>query len=361
MRVETKVSKMTLEEYIKKVAYTDKLPKDISPILFGVYGEVGSIMTAVKKEYREPNETEVQRQNRLEEFGDTLWYIAALCRRLELPLEEIIKEVNSNGKYDSKHSTSKAPDGSTRYSTGIDSGVEVDLLQKELMFLGKSVADLFDDTTKAVGKKGHLNNLVDGFLRTLNVADFSLKEVVCANWRKISDRFLEPESQNLPNFDCEFSEDERLPSKFSIEIRQNKSEQCYLRWKGVKIGDPLTDSISDRDGYRYHDVFHFAYAAILHWSPVIRSLIKHRRRSNRIIDEEEDGGRAKVVEEGLTAWIFTQAKHRDYFEGCSTLSFDILKTVRQFTEGYEVNQCPLYLWEKAILEGYRVFRELLTC
>lgn len=66
MRVETKVSKMTLDEYIKKVAYTDKLPKDISPILFGVYGEVGSIMTAVKKEYREPNETEVQRQNRLD-------------------------------------------------------------------------------------------------------------------------------------------------------------------------------------------------------------------------------------------------------------------------------------------------------
>ena len=33
------------------------------------------------------------------------------------------------------------------------------------------------------------------------------------------------------------------------------------------------------------------------------------------------------------------------------LSFDILKTVRQFVTGYELEQCPLWLWEDAICKG----------
>ena len=30
----------------------------------------------------------------------------------------------------------------------------------------------------------------------------------------------------------------------------------------------------------------------------------------------------------------------------------------EFVSGYEVEKCPLKLWEKAILEGYAVFRQL---
>jgi hypothetical protein len=126
----------------------------------------------------------------------------------------------------------------------------------------------------------------------------------------------------------------------------------------VFIGDPLTDNIGDPDGYRFHDVFHFAYAAILHWSPVFRALIKQKRKSSARHDEAEDGGRAIVVEEGLTAWIFSRAKDLRYFEGHDRVSYGILKTIQEFTTGYEVSRCPLKLWERAILQGYRVFREL---
>ena len=34
------------------------------------------------------------------------------------------------------------------------------------------------------------------------------------------------------------------------------------------------------------------------------------------------------------------------------------KTIGEFVSGYEVEKCPLKLWEKAILEGYAVFRQL---
>jgi hypothetical protein len=35
-----------------------------------------------------------------------------------------------------------------------------------------------------------------------------------------------------------------------------------------------------------------------------------------------------------------------------------LKTVQQFIAGYEVEACPLSLWEIAILRGYDVFRQV---
>jgi hypothetical protein len=127
---------------------------------------------------------------------------------------------------------------------------------------------------------------------------------------------------------------------------------------GVFIGDPLTDNILDPDGYRFHDVFHFAHAAILHWSPTFRALIKHKRRSNPIVDDAQDGGRAIVVEEGLSAWVFARSKELNYFEGQKRLSFDLLKTVQQFIAGYEVEACPLSLWEIAILRGYELFRQV---
>ena len=100
------------------------------------------------------------------------------------------------------------------------------------------------------------------------------------------------------------------------------------------------------------------HAAILHWSPTFRALIKHKRKSDPKLDEAQDGGRAIVVEEGLTAWIFSRAKHLNFFDGKGDVSFDLLKTVQQFVQGYEVEDCPLKLWERAILDGYEVFRQV---
>lgn len=36
----------------------------------------------------------------------------------------------------------------------------------------------------------------------------------------------------------------------------------------------------------------------------------------------------------------------------------MLKHVRQFVAGYESEDCPLWLWEDAILQGYAAFRFL---
>ena len=40
------------------------------------------------------------------------------------------------------------------------------------------------------------------------------------------------------------------------------------------------------------------------------------------------------------------------------LPLDMLKHVREFVAGYEVQDCPLWQWEEAILQGYAAFRFL---
>ena len=61
---------------------------------------------------------------------------------------------------------------------------------------------------------------------------------------------------------------------------------------GKFIGDSLSDNAYVDDGYRFHDVMHLAHMAVLGWSPVMRNLLKLKRKSQPTIDEVEDGARA---------------------------------------------------------------------
>jgi hypothetical protein len=224
--------------------------------------------------------------------------------------------------------------------------------------LGDSAAAMLSLAKDRRSAKKLLTSFVGRYLQALQASGMSFAEIVHNNAVKTRGRFLEPDPAELPTFDSDFEAEERIPSHFEIRVSQRKSGKSYLQWNGVFLGDPLTDNIADQDGYRFHDVFHLAHAAVLHWSPVFRALIKHKRKSDRKYDETEDGGRAIVVEEGLTAWIFSQAKHVGFFAGTNAVSFDLLKAIQRFVAGYEVERCPLKLWEHSILQGYRAFLQL---
>ena len=132
------------------------------------------------------------------------------------------------------------------------------------------------------------------------------------------------------------------------------------RYKGINVGDRLTDNMIMLDDYRFHDVFHYAYAAVLGWSPVTRALFRLKRKSDSRIDEGEDGARAVLIEEGIATWIFGQAKELRFYESIERgdISFDLLKSIRKFVAGYEIESRPLWMWEEAILQGYAAFRFL---
>ena len=347
---------LLLTDYMSQVGPTDQLSlDDLQPVLLGLFGEVGSIMATAKKLHREKAAYAGYRHAVEEEFGDALWYLAALCRRLNLRVDEIFGEVAGGKNYVTAVAANDLVQSPISH---VATPLTVPGLDTALLELGEAAAGLFILRVSRDHGRIEIATFADAYLRALTAANVAFAEVVHKNIAKTTGRFLDPDYAKMPTFDYGFPEEEQLPGHFEITISQRSSGSSYMQWHGVYIGDPLADNIRDPDGFRFHDVFHFAHAAILHWSPTFRGLIKRKRKSAPKVDEAQDGGRAIVVEEGLTAWIFARAKELNYFDGQETVSFDLLKTIQQFVAGYEVEACPLRLWEIAILKGYGVFRQV---
>ncbi|MBA2749367.1 MAG: nucleoside triphosphate pyrophosphohydrolase family protein [Tatlockia sp.] len=192
--------------------------------------------------------------------------------------------------------------------------------------------------------------------------ELSLSTIAERNLSKVQERFVTNRANSGSHyFDSGFPELERLPRQFEISIKQIEDKGSHLvqsLFNGEQIGSNLTDNSHDPDGYRFHDVFHFAHAAVLGWSPVTRSILKLKRKSNPKIDEVEDGGRAIAIEEGVTALIFSYAESHGFFKDISELDYSLLKTIVYLTARLEVRACSTGDWEKAIFMGYKVWRQV---
>jgi hypothetical protein len=126
----------------------------------------------------------------------------------------------------------------------------------------------------------------------------------------------------------------------------------------VPCGNVLGDNAYGDDGYRYHDAFHLAYLSVLGWSPVQRALLHRKRKATPQVDDVEDGGRAIAIEEGIAAFVFEAATRASFFDGVSHVDSEILRLCRRITANLEVGICTDLEWERAILDGFRVWRLL---
>lgn len=111
-----KEGSLLLSDYAAEIAATDVLnPNDFNPVLQGLYGEVGGIMATAKKSVRERTAYPGFKKAAEEEFGDTLWYLAAICRRLQIPLEEIFSEAANHGNFKNVGAASDITEGALAY------------------------------------------------------------------------------------------------------------------------------------------------------------------------------------------------------------------------------------------------------
>ena len=190
----------------------------------------------------------------------------------------------------------------------------------------------------------------------------TLSQIATANLVKVKARWATSRTEPLC-FDAELPEGERLPRRFEVElvdIEDVERRKVRVLIDGDPFGSELTDNAYDPDGYRFHDVFHFAYAAVLGWSPITRSLLRRKRKSLPVIDEVEDGGRAAVIEEGIAALTFAYATRHHMLDGVSVIDFQLLRTVKEMTAHLEVRRCTTGEWEQAILQGFKVWRAVLA-
>lgn len=200
--------------------------------------------------------------------------------------------------------------------------------------------------------------------------NLSLEMVAQKNLRKASDRWGESlgtarlQGSLSFSFDSAFPLDEQLPREFDVEIRSVEDDSASepkveVIWDNRRVADRLGDNTYDDTGYRFHDVFHLANAAVLGWSPVARARIFNRKRkSDPRIDDVEDGGRAIVIEEAIAAYMFAYARVHNYLDGVTSLDFHALKMFKAFTAGLEVQARPLWQVEDAILQGVAAWRQL---
>jgi NTP pyrophosphatase (non-canonical NTP hydrolase) len=165
----------------------------------------------------------------------------------------------------------------------------------------------------------------------------------------------------LQRFDTSYSRDEQFPRVFTVAFYEKPLKRgVYVKISvnNVMIGDALTDNAREDDGYRYHDVFHLAYAAVLGWSPVTRALLKCKRKSNSKVDEIEDGARAIIIEGAVSILVFNQGEERGWYAEPSSIDISLLKTIRKMVAQLEVRSCTAKQWQSAISQGYAAFAEL---
>lgn len=190
-------------------------------------------------------------------------------------------------------------------------------------------------------------------------AGLDLDDVAQANVVKTRDRWL---PTLLTCLDGAFPEQERLPRQGSFAFVASTNREgrpaAQIRWNDRWCGDPLTDASHVEDGYRFHDVFHLGYAAVLGWSPVTRKLLGCKRRSQPEVDLAEDGGRAIVIEEGVAAFAFAYATSHNYLHDITRVDQQLLDMIASLTAPFEVGARTAAEWERAITVGFEVWRQL---
>ncbi len=263
---------LTFDEYQSSAAETDVEGDSKDPMvpLLGLSGEIGSLAAEFKKKRRPDGIAYTGFEEVVvEELGDVLWYLAALARRVGVPLSTIAGE----------------------------------------------------------------------------------------NLTKTRARWLPIEGPPPRSFDDGFPEEQRLPRQFEASLTV-VDKRVVLTLEGESIGDPIDDNARVADGYRFHDVFHLSYLAVLGWSPILRGLLKRKRKIDPETDRTEDGARACAVEEAIAAFVFEMARPYELFEYADHVNDQILRGVKAVAGGLEVATRTSAEWERAILTGFAVWRDL---
>ncbi|MBT2970512.1 MAG: nucleoside triphosphate pyrophosphohydrolase family protein [Candidatus Thiodiazotropha sp. (ex Ctena orbiculata)] len=199
------------------------------------------------------------------------------------------------------------------------------------------------------------------------IEDIPLSQILKYNLKKTKDRWADlHETAQLPLegefYDDEYDEQEQLPREFVTEFKEStdrNGKHCIkITVNGETFGNTIRDNNYEDDYYRYHDLFHFSYATCLGWSPTARGLMHKKRRSNEQVNEIEDGGRAIVIDEAISALVFEHARNHKFYEGVTTLDEQLLQTIRLLTRHLEVKQATPKEWEKAILTGFNIWRTM---
>lgn len=389
--------------------------------VLGLVSEIGSVLSALKKDILSKNTDEDIPEKYLvagelkEEIGDAIWYtiMLALCLDDDQRANDIfttdLKMLNNQltgSKRDDKrvqkelgdqklhsfldafkfYSRKRIPTVNdyqqTAYHTRrTEKNVLRNVCSAVLQQLAAQLSrDFLPDKEMALNHEIRPKDPVNALGEILwhlaalaSIYKLTLSEILVQTQKKTE--FRNPQNIDGPDHNHGIRS-ERFPNQFQVHFLARKGNKTEMYWvhEGVvkkKLGASLTDNNHEGDGYRFHDAIHVAFAVHLRWSPNLRSFMGLKRRSKKKIDEIEDGGRAKILEEAIILEIHLQAEDflkyiseaEGHIEGSpydydSTLNFPFLRRLNKLTKGHEVEKNPSQDWIKAIRDGYDCYCKL---
>ena len=324
-----------------------------TPIL-GLIGETGEVASELKKRAREGT-AYVAFPDRLgEELGDLLWYISDLAERCGIRLADL-DHVDASGSEDDM----TCVDDGEWIRAALSLAEQVGRISSayEGLLAGRISNRKFNCELSMT-----LASLMTDLRMITRLHGLSLANVAEDNLVKINHRWVLPKD-SWASSERVWPESERLPTCFDASLTDQGGRVSISFSVGGQtipaVADLLTDNAYDPDGYRFHDVFHLGYAAVLDWSPVTRKLLRRKRKSDPRVDEVEDGGRAAAIEEGISALVFAYAARHRMLAGVKTIEDSLLRTIRDMTRHLEVSARTAAEWQDAIIQGFDVWRRMV--
>lgn len=183
-----------------------------------------------------------------------------------------------------------------------------------------------------------------------------LDDVLEYNLKKTTDYFL---GKRVKYFDSTYPKHEQIPRVIGARFIRISGSKVRMIVNGQPLGDDIDDNATKKpDGYRFHDVFHLSFATFLGWSPVLRSLMKIKRKSRPLIDNAQDGARAAAIEEAISAFIFAEQHRYGGFNIADNIPFRTMEIIKRVTSSLEVGARTIPDWQKAISVGFKMFERL---
>lgn len=407
---------MRVQEYDAFVRQTDlfatRQAQDRERVaILGLAGEIGSLVSAAKKQLLEELRFEQPTAEIREELGDIIWYCFSLAQAHNAkPINIFTRDIANLKKYMSggdeasrKIQAALTRSKVTEFLEAADRFPRTETMEfadyqklafltartEGLMLMGVCLAVLGQLAAEVLRQLLPASELdLNRTLPDRDVNDIlgevawhvaamaslmglSLDDLAEDNRRKVD--FRSNRSIRTPWHDLECGEDQRLPTRFDIVFVTVAPGRSRMYWNGRQLGDELTDNAHDADGYRFHDVMHLALAAKLGWSPVLRKLMKRKRKDFPMIDEVEDGARAQIVEELVVKAIHAEGERvaranqpgaedvdLRLFQKRADITYRFLGDLHRYVDGLEAAANRFWEWEEAILLGSSMYRDLRT-
>lgn len=402
------------DEFVRKTDLNSNLAREAREdiAIYGLVGEMGALASAVKRRLIAEQSGvpwNMATDEVVEELGDALWYWALLSQIYNNGSDHILKSDISNlisaldetsAKADlfrrsigqdrlaafraNSNSFLSSSDASldeyravaflTRRTEGkIFVGVCLTVLSQLGAELLRMKFPVVEDQINTViisrNVKIILGETVWHLAAIASAYDLNLSEVAAENIKKLNKRLNK--AQHTPSHDEQYPNHEHIPRNFDISFVMVGREKSRMYLDGRRLGDELTDNSYNDDGYKFHDVLHLAVLANLGWSPVLRDLLKKKRKSKPKTDEVEDGARARIVEEAVIKAIHSEGLRVSaprvrmasgepvpLFASHGEITFQFLKFIDNLTKGLEVERNQYWEWERAMLQASEVFCKL---